>query len=63
MMTDFSPVKKFILSIGCAFMILIYAPLSCLVGNDLSEVEYAQAEIPTCEHFQEETSVCENCNI
>lgn len=63
-MTAFSPVKKLILSICCAFMILIYAPLSCLVGNDLSEdMEYAQAEIPTCEHFMEEASICEECNI
>ncbi len=63
-MTEFSPVKKFILSVSCAFLILIYAPLACLVGNDLTEeIDYAQAEIPTCEHFPEESSVCENCDM
>lgn len=63
-MTEFSPVKKFILSISCAFLFLIYAPLACLVGNDLAEeIDYAQAEIPTCQHLSEETSVCEECDI
>lgn len=62
-MTEFSPVKKLILSISCAFLFLIYAPLACLVGNDTAEdIECcAQAENPTCEHLIEETSVCENC--
>ena len=33
-MTGFTPFKKFILSIGCAFLLILYVPIACLVGND-----------------------------
>ncbi len=35
-MTGFTPIKKFLLSIGCAFLLILYVPLACLVGNDTS---------------------------
>ncbi|MBR3767832.1 MAG: hypothetical protein IKL10_06290 [Clostridia bacterium] len=61
-MTGFSPVKKFCLSVCCAFLLLIYAPLACVVGNDLSdEIDYAQAETPCCELCEEDGITCENC--
>ena len=33
-MTVFTPFKKLILSIGCAFLLILYVPVACLVGND-----------------------------
>ena len=35
-MTGFTPFKKFLMSIGCAFLLILYVPLACLVGNDSS---------------------------
>ena len=35
-MTSVTPFKKLLLSIGCAFLLILYVPLACLVGNDTS---------------------------
>ena len=35
-MTGVTPFKKLLLSIGCAFLLILYVPLACLVGNDTS---------------------------
>lgn len=53
-MTGFTPFKKFILSIGCAFLLILYVPIACLVGNDTSgDTGVALAET---ESFAEETT-------
>lgn len=53
-MTGYSPLKKFFLSIFCAFLLLIYVPVACIVGNDLSEdVDYAQAETNAVQVYNE----------
>ncbi len=44
-MTGYSPLKKFFLSIFCAFLLIIYVPVACIVGNDLvKEEDLAQAQ-------------------
>ncbi|MBQ9945612.1 MAG: hypothetical protein IJO68_03720 [Clostridia bacterium] len=63
-MTGITPVKKFLLSVSCAFMILMYVPVACLVGNDIpDDIDYAQAENPTCVHLSEDGEMCENCEV
>ena len=53
-MTGFTPFKKLMLSIGCAFLLILYAPVACLVGNDSSkDTGIALAET---ESFAEETT-------
>ena len=53
-MTGFTPFKKFLMSIGCAFLLLLYVPVACLVGNDSSKDSgLALAET---ESFQEEAT-------
>ncbi len=53
-MTGFSPFKKLILSIGCAFLLILYVPVACLVGTDTSKDSgLALAET---ESFAEETT-------
>ncbi len=53
-MTGFTPFKKFILSIGCAFLLILYVPIACLVGNENSgDTGVALAET---ESFAEETT-------
>ena len=53
-MTGFTPFKKFILSIGCAFLIIMYVPIACLVGSETSgDTGVALAET---ESFTEETT-------
>ena len=53
-MTGFTPIKKLILSICCAFLLILYVPLACLVGNDSSgDSGVALAET---ESFAEETT-------
>lgn len=45
-MTGYSPLKKFFLSILFAFLLIIYVPVACIVGNDLvKEEDLAQAQI------------------
>ncbi len=36
-MTGFSPLKKFLLSICCAFLLILYVPVACLVGTDTNK--------------------------
>jgi hypothetical protein len=53
-MTGFTPFKKLMLSIGCAFLLILYVPLACLVGNDSTgDSGVALAET---ESFEEETT-------
>ncbi len=53
-MTGFSPFKKLLMSIGCAFLIILYVPVACLVGSDSSNDKgVALAETELC---QEETT-------
>jgi hypothetical protein len=53
-MTGFTPFKKFLMSIGCAFLLILYVPVACLVGNDSSkDTGVALAET---ESFEEETT-------
>lgn len=56
-------VKKFVYSILCAFLMLIYVPLACAVGGSVSdEVDYANADTPeTCEECTEDSGICEIC--
>ncbi len=53
-MTGFTPFKKFILSIGCAFLLILYVPLACLVGNNSSED--AGVALAETESFAEEAT-------
>lgn len=53
-MTGFTPFKKFILSIGCAFLLILYVPLACLVGND--STRDSGVALAETESFQEETT-------
>ncbi len=47
-MTGLTPFKKFILSIGCAFLLIIYVPVACLVGtSDADDAGMALAETET----------------
>ncbi len=53
-MTGFTPFKKFLMSIGCAFLLILYVPLACLVGNETSgDADVALAET---ESFAEEST-------
>ena len=36
-MTGFTPFRKFLMSICCASLIIIYVPVACLVGNEKSD--------------------------
>lgn len=54
--------KKFSLSVLCAFLMLIYVPLACAVGNSSDEKKFANADTPeTCEHEMSEGEICEIC--
>ncbi len=49
-MTDYSPLKKTVLSLCCALLLLIYAPLASVVGTDVAdEAELAAAQEETIE--------------
>ncbi len=56
-MTGYSPLKKLILSIFCAFLLIIYVPVACIVGNDLVDEDgLAQAQTNSQTVCEEETS-------
>ena len=49
-MTDYSPLKKTVLSLCCALLLLIYAPLASVVGTDATdEADMAAAQEETVE--------------
>ncbi len=53
-MTGYSPFKKFLMSIGCATLLILYVPVACLVGSDSTDEKgVALAETELC---QEETT-------
>lgn len=54
-MTGLTPLKKLFLSISCAFLIIIYVPVACLVGTaDTDDAGIALAET---ESFTEEATI------
>lgn len=64
-MTEFTPIRKVLLSIFCAFSFIAYIPLACAVGNDIKEdADYAVAgEISTIPGAEETTDSIEDSNF
>ncbi len=58
-----SKIKKFSLSVLCAFVMLVYVPLACAVGNSSADDgSVAGAEhSESCEGSECDTEICENC--
>ncbi len=58
-MTDYSPFKKTVLSVCCALLLLIYAPLASVVGTDTTdEADFAAVQAET---VVESTDFDTNC--
>ena len=64
-MGELTKTKKYLLSFLCAFLFIIYVPLACSVGNDLSEEKdiAAAGEISTHEDIYTEEFTEEFCNF
>ncbi len=54
-MTGLTPLKKLLMSFFCAFLIIIYVPVACLVGTDnADDTDMALAET---QFLGEETTI------
>ena len=54
-MTGLTPLKKLLMSLVCAFLIIIYVPVACLVGTEnADDTDMVLAET---QFFEEETTI------
>lgn len=59
-MTDYSPFKKTVLSVCCALLLLIYAPLASVVGTSPSEeADFPEVQAETVAESADFDTNCE----